>query len=179
MRCVGPSGPFPGLGYDAVPPRALNELADQGTEALIDLIMLIEQSAGTPNFCNRIVFIAKAAGGVRPIRALFRHRTRAVQASSHRGKGVGGLQHGGFLLATHAPSVERCVWEQAAWSEWATADGHAVDTILNDLIKAFDHVACQKLNDAAVRTRFPVGQLRLPRYQAAGMLSLMVWQVTR
>ena len=34
-----------------------------------------------------------------------------------------------------------CVWEQAAWSEWATPDGHAVATILRDLLKAFDHEA--------------------------------------
>ena len=32
-----------GLGYDAVPPRTLNELPDQGIEALIDLIMQIEE----------------------------------------------------------------------------------------------------------------------------------------
>ena len=57
--------------------------------------------------------------------------------------------------------IEAEVWEasnrvQAAWSEWATADGHAVATLLYDLLKAFDHVAFQKLTDAAVRTRFPV-----------------------
>ena len=54
-----------GLGYDAVPPRALNKSPDQGIEALIDLIMLIEEICDWPTLCNRIVFIAKAAGGVR------------------------------------------------------------------------------------------------------------------
>ena len=52
-------------------------------------------------------------------------------------------------------------WEEAAWSEWATADGHAVATVLYDLLKAFDHVAYQKLIDAEVRTRFPLRQLKL------------------
>ena len=61
----------------------------------------------------------------------------------------------GFFWATHARGVERCVWEQATWSEWATADGRAAATILHDLLQAFDHVAHQKLVDAAVRTRFP------------------------
>ena len=50
----------------------------------------------------------------------------------------------GFFWATQARGVEKCVWEQAACSEWATADGHAAATILCDLLKAFDHVAFQK-----------------------------------
>ena len=69
----------------------------------------------------------------------------------------------GFLRATHERGVERCVWEQAAWGEWATADGQAVNTILHDLLKAVDHVAYQKLIDAAVRTRLPVRQLSTSR----------------
>ena len=66
----------------------------------------------------------------------------------------------GFFWATQAPGLERCVWEQAAWSEWATADGHAVATIL---------CAHLKLVDAEVRTRFPMRQLKLllPLYLAA------------
>ena len=41
-----------GLGYDAVPPRALNELPDQAIEALIDLIMLIEEKCEWPTLCK-------------------------------------------------------------------------------------------------------------------------------
>ena len=80
----------------------------------------------------------------------------------------------GIFWATQARGVERCVWEQAAWSEWATADGHVVATILHDLLKAIDHVAYQKLTDAAVRTRFPMRQLKLllPLYQAARHVEL-------
>ena len=59
------------LGYDAVSARTLNELPEQVIEALIDLIMLIEEKCEWPAFCNRIVFTAKAAGGVRPIGLLF------------------------------------------------------------------------------------------------------------
>ena len=147
-----------GLGYVAVPPRTLNELPDQGIGALIDLIMLIEYMCEWPNLCNRIVFIAKAVGGVRPIGLLF--AIMRVQCK---------------LRATQVHDVERCVWEeQAAWSGWATADGHAAATILCDLLKAFDHVAYQKLIDAAVRTRFPVRQLKLllQLYQAARHVEL-------
>ena len=68
MRCAGSSGPFV-RSPDWL--RALNELPDQGIEALIDLIMLIEQKCGWPDLCNRIVFIAQAAGGVWPIGLLF------------------------------------------------------------------------------------------------------------
>ena len=67
----------------------------------------------------------------------------------------------GPFWATQARGVDRCVWEQAGRSEWATADGHAVATILYCLLKAFDHVAYHKLIDGAVRTNFPVGQLNL------------------
>ena len=160
-----------GLGYDVLSPRALNELPDQGIEALIDLIMLIEEKAEWPDLCSRIVFIAKASGGVRPIGLLFavvrvQCRLRRIEAQLWEAS-----NSEGFFWATRARGVERCVWEQAAWSEWATADGHAVATILYDLLKAFDHVAYQKLIDAAVRTRFPMRQLKLllqlyraPRY---------------
>ena len=77
----------------------------------------------------------------------------------------------GFFWATQARGVERCVWEQAGvqgqWSEWATADGHAVFTILFDLVKAFDHVAY------GAHT-FPVRQLKLllQVYQAARHVEL-------
>ena len=46
-------------------------------------------------------------------------------------------RRGCFFLATAGRGVARCVWEQAAWSEWATADEHAVASILYDLLKAF------------------------------------------
>ena len=93
--------------------------------------------------------------GGRGVRPLVRLPACAVQASTNRG------QEYRRLLLGHAGGVERCVWEQAAWSKWATADGHAVATILYDLLKAFDHVAYQKLIDAAAPTRFPVRQLTL------------------
>ena len=54
--------------------------------------------------------------------------------------------------------MERCAWEQAGWSDWATGDGHAVAAILkSDFLKAFDHVAYQKLIDAALRADFALG----------------------
>ena len=55
-----------------------------------------------------------------------------------------------FFSGPRLGAVERCVWEQAAWSEWATAEGRAVATILCDLLKAFDCVAHPKLIDAEV-----------------------------
>ena len=150
-----------GLGDDAVPPRALNEVPDQGIEALIDPIMLIEEEVEWRTLCNRIVFIAKAAGGVRPIKLVFaivrvQCKLRRIEDKMWEARNTEGR-----FWATQAGGVERCVWEQAARSEWATADGHAAATILNDLLKASDHVTYHKLIDTAVRTRFPVRQLLL------------------
>ena len=46
------------------------------------------------------------------------------------------LPTGKAFSRPHARGVER-VWEQAAWSAWATADGQVVATILFDPLKAF------------------------------------------
>ena len=98
------------------------------------------------------VFIAKAEGSSLP---------SASCSPSCACSALGCVQRRGvFFWATAGRGVARCVWEQAAWSEWATADEHAVASILYDLLKAFDHVAYQRLIDAAVRTSFPLRQLR-------------------
>ena len=148
-----------GLRYDAVPKRALN------------FIMFIEETCEWPNLCNRIVFIAKAAGAVRPIgllSAIVREqcKLRRIEAEVWEASTAEG-----FFWATHARGVEPCVWEQAACSEWSKADGHAVASILlQDPLKAFDHGKYQKSIDAEVRTRFQVRQLKL---------LLQLYQVTR
>ena len=159
----------------------LNELPDQGIEALVDLMMLIKSKCEWPNLCNRIVFIAKAAGGVRPIGPLFAMMRIQCKLWRIEAKMSEARITEGIFWATQARGVERCVWEQPAWSEWATADGHAVAAILYDLLKAFDRVAYQKLIDAAERTRLPMRQLKLlfPLCQAAGMWSLTALQVRR
>ena len=108
--------------------------------------------------------------GLLPIELLFaimsvQCKRRRIEAKMWKARNTSG-----FFWATQARGVERCVWEQAAWGVWATADGHAVATILYDQLKVFGHVAYRKLIDAAVRTRFPVRQLELllQLYQAAG-----------
>ena len=159
-----------GLGDDAVPPRKLNELPDQGIEALIDLIMLIENKCKWPDVCaigssslRRRREVCDPSGYCLP-RVRVQCKLRRIEARNIVG----------IFWATQARGVERCVWEQAAWSEWATVDGHAVATILRDPVKAFYHVAYQKLVDAAVRTRFPMRQLKLllPLYRAARHVEL-------
>ena len=96
-------------GCDAVPPRSLTELPDQGIDTLIDLIMLIEEKSEWPTLRNRIVFIAKAAGGVRPIGLLFatvrvQRKLRRVEAKMCEARNTEGL-----FWATQARGVERCV----------------------------------------------------------------------
>ena len=177
-RILRPFRAVTGLGYDAVPPRALNELPDQLIEALIDLIMRIEQKMRVVQPLQSLRLDTEGSRRGATHRPPLRHRTRAVQASSHRGQGVGGLQHGGFLLG-HARAGRRALSSVVSGSRpsgvhGSAADGHAVATILCDLLKAFDHVAHQKLIDAAVRTRFPVRQLKLllQLYQALWRVEL-------
>ena len=148
--------PVTGLGYDAVPPRALNELPDQGVEALIDLTMLIEEKREWPTLCNRIVFIAKAAGGVRPIGLLFaivrvQCKLPRIEAEMWEARNTGRRE----ALSGASGSRQHGV-------NGPRRTGHALATILYDLLKAFDHVAYHELIDAAVRTHFRVRQLKLP-----------------
>ena len=152
MRCAGSSVPFAwSLGWSTAPPRALNELPDLGTEAKTHLIMLIEAKCGWPTLCNRVLCTAKAAGGVRPTGLLFaivrvQCKLRRIEAKLWEA-----FYGEGFFWATHA-WCRGLRLEQAAWSE--CAEGQLVATILYDLLRPFDHVAYQKLIDAAVRHVF-------------------------
>ena len=109
-----------GWGYDAVPPRALFELPDQGIEALIDLIMLIDQKNASGPTCA----IASSSW------------QRQREGCDPSGSSLPSYACASRLRCGRPPTrrvssgprtrVERCVWEQAVWSEWATADRHAV-----------------------------------------------------
>ena len=120
--------------FDSVSPRTVKEL-----------------SRRMANFCNRSAILAKVVGGVTPLGFVI----ASCVCSSNFGEsrhGFGKASNGeGFFWATASRGVVRCVWKQAARSEWATADGYVVATIFYDL----------GLIDAAARTRFPLRQLRL------------------
>ena len=70
--------------------------------------MLIEEKWEWLNLCNRIVFIAKAAAGVRPIGLLFaivrvQCKLRRIEAKMWEA-----TNSEGFFWATQARGVERC-----------------------------------------------------------------------
>ena len=148
-----------GSGYDSVPPRTLNELSDQGNDASVDLIMRIEAECGWPNLCSRIVFVAKAAGGVRPAGLQF--AIVRVQCT---------LRPSGPRLGAASSDVSG----SRLGAKWSTADGHAVGTILYDVLKLLDHVPYQRLVDAAVCTSLPLRQpgLLVDLYQGARHVDL-------
>ena len=92
-----------GLLYDAVPPRALNELPDQGIEALIDLIMLIEVQMRMAHPLPSDRFHSKVTGERQAHRSPLRHR-----ALKDRGQIVGGPPQKRFLLG-HALAWSRAL----------------------------------------------------------------------
>ena len=143
-----------GLRYGSAPPRMLNEFPHPGN-------------------CGSDCPHSKAVEGVRPIGLLLAIVLVQCQLRRIEAKVCEASNGECFFWATHVRGVERGVWEQAAWSEWV-ADGHAAAAILNDLLKAFDHVAYQKLVAAAVARRFPLRHLRLmiQLYQAARHVEL-------
>eukprot|EP00959_Pyramimonas_sp_CCMP1952_P348769 7306806-Pyramimonas_sp.AAC.1 len=54
-------------GFEAVKPRQFLGLSDEGLETLIDVVMVVELAAEWPQLNNKIVFLAKRLGGVRPV----------------------------------------------------------------------------------------------------------------
>ena len=95
-----------------VPPRALNELTRSGDRgADRSHRSLIEEKCEWPTLCNRIIYIAKAAGGVRLIGLLFaivrvQCKLRRIEAKMWEARNTERL-----FWATQARGVERCVWQ--------------------------------------------------------------------
>ena len=138
-----------GLGCEEVPPRTLNELPDPGVEALIDFIMLIEQKCEWPNPCNRIVFMAKAAGGCDPSGSSSPSYACSAGFVALR-QSCGRPPTGGFLFGPRTRAASSAVsgsrqpgvnGPQPTGMQWQQSS-------VSDLLKAFDHVAYQKLIDA-------------------------------
>ena len=55
------------LSFDNLHPRHLLALDDDGIECLLDVIEFVERVATWPRAINKMVFIGKREGGVRPI----------------------------------------------------------------------------------------------------------------
>eukprot|EP00959_Pyramimonas_sp_CCMP1952_P398409 8348017-Pyramimonas_sp.AAC.1 len=59
-----------GRSFDSFNPRDFGVLDDVGLEALADLLELVERQCRWPDFINKLAFIPKREGGVRPIALL-------------------------------------------------------------------------------------------------------------
>eukprot|EP00959_Pyramimonas_sp_CCMP1952_P107137 2239968-Pyramimonas_sp.AAC.1 len=73
-----------------------------------------------------------------------------------------------YFWAAPGKSCGRAVWQQSAWSEWTTVKGKGAQAglwtsahVMMDLLKAFEQAQHHWLLEAALRTGFPLWQLRL------------------
>ena len=75
-----------GLDYGSVPPPSLNELPDQGTEALIDLIVLIQAACEWPSLIGSSS-LQRQQAHLSPLRhrVLSAHATAVWEASDGEG----------------------------------------------------------------------------------------------
>ena len=119
-----------GVGYDAVLPRALNELPDQESRLLLTSSCSSNRNAsGQPLQSYRLhggSFHRKGIGRSQAHRAPLCYRARAVQASKVEAE----LWRPSTEEVSSGPRTRVVM---AAWSERATADGHAVATILYEV----------------------------------------------
>ena len=118
--------------YDSVSPRRLNELSNQGIEALVDLIMPMKPNG------NDQTIDSFSLRRRRP-QAHLANCSPSCACSANFGESsqaLGSIKRRMFLLG-HGRAWRRCVSGQAVRSEWATAK--AVSTIPCGLPKASDH----------------------------------------
>lgn len=158
-----------GAGLDSWTPRQLLHLDDAGLECFLDVLMLIEKHCEWPVVVNKIVFLAKRTGGLRPIALIY--LVARVQARLRRPIALEWEKRNdrSYWWAARGRSCEQAVWQQAAWSEWATykqtTDGGqrrwSSAQVLLDLLKAFEQVKHHWLLQAAVEYGFPLWQLKL------------------
>ena len=66
-RVIGTFKAASGSSFDSIRPREFNLMGDLGIEALIDLVMAVEQAADWLSFVTNLAFIPKTDGGLRPI----------------------------------------------------------------------------------------------------------------
>eukprot|EP00959_Pyramimonas_sp_CCMP1952_P324007 6780986-Pyramimonas_sp.AAC.1 len=153
---------------ESIGPRQLLELCDGALGALTDILMEVERASGWPSPTTKVCFLAKRLGGARPI-AIIMVLARA-HARPRRSIALGWGKRSGrpFFWAARGRGCERAAWQQAAECEWATAKGRqqrdpeawvSVLAML-DLLKACEKVRHHHLVETAVRTGFPLWQLK-------------------
>jgi hypothetical protein len=109
-----------GRSFDSCNPRDFGVLDDAGLEALADVTELVEQQYCWPDFINKLAFVPKREGGVRPIALLaalvrvhgrLRRPIATVWEATH---------NRGYWWAPAGKSCDRAVWQQLVWSEWVS-----------------------------------------------------------
>ena len=129
-----------GLGVDQWHPRHFELLSGDTLDAWVSLMMAAEIHGHIPTIMNllTIVFIPKAATGVRPI-GLFTASLRLWGRLRRSIADQWEQEHQReYFWGGKGKSVENCVWRQALASEYSNATGKPAASILVDLVKAYE-----------------------------------------
>ena len=136
-----------GLGPDAIQPRAVLRLSEEGISALADILTAIERTGQWPPLTQLVmtVLIPKADGGLRPIGlfpTLFRiwMRCRRPTIKQWRGEHAKEYRYGGA-----GKGAQRAAWLHAARTEIASCGGRSYASVLLDLVKAFETIPTSTL----------------------------------
>jgi hypothetical protein len=116
-RCLRSFKKDTASGFEAIKPRQLLELSSEGLEALIDLLMAVEQMAEWPQLHTKIVFLAKRLGGVRPVAII--HVVARVQARLRKPLADAWERRNDrpYFWASRGKGCERAVRQQAVECE--------------------------------------------------------------
>jgi hypothetical protein len=152
-----------GLGPDAIQPRAVLRLSDNGIEALASILTAIELTGEWPLFTQLVmtVLLPKADGGLRPI-GLFPTvyriwmRCRRPTIKKWRREHARSYRYGGT-----GKGAQRASWIHAAKSEIATSGGRSYATTLLDLVKAFETIPHEHILQAARKHEYNLWVLRM------------------
>jgi ribonuclease HI len=151
-----------GQNWDRVSPRFIALLPEAARQWIAKILNQCECEGKWPKASNRVVFIAKREGGLRPIGLLpvlirlhARIRKKAILQWEHSNKRA-------YIGGTKGTSADRCAWQQLALQEWATLNtsGHTA-LVLLDLWKAFEQAQFTQLLRAAHYYEFPMNLLRM------------------
>ena len=152
-----------GLGADALQPRAILRLSDEGIEALARILTAIERTGEWPWFTQLVmtVLIPKSDGGLRPIGlfpTLYRvwMRCRRPTIKEWRKKHARAYRYGGA-----GRGAQRAAWLHAAKAEMAKSGNKSYATVLLDLVKAFETIPHKHIAKAAAKHGYNLWILRL------------------
>ena len=152
------------LGCEAVHPRHLTFLSEDGLMALIALWKAMLRLGQIPRTISLLItiLIPKPVKGLRPV-GLFPGMLRPLTRWTRNivGNAWAASNARPYIYGVTGASCETCVWRQAAAAEYADSKGLTAISILFDLTKAYEHLRFDLLAARAAQLGFPRELLRL------------------